>query len=77
MIYYNIITYAILYACIHKVMGIIGALLGYNIFVLYVTNRTEARPRRLCGQFVIIYVCIYVYVYIYIYMYIYIYIYIL
>lgn len=26
----------------YKVMGIIGALLGYNIFVLYVTNRTEA-----------------------------------
>merc|ERR1719229_1324038 len=26
----------------YKVLGALGALLGYNIFVMYVTNRTEA-----------------------------------
>merc|ERR1719314_44370 len=26
----------------YKVVGVLGALLGYNIFVMYVTNRTEA-----------------------------------
>jgi len=26
----------------YKVLGVVGALLGYNIFVMYVTNRTEA-----------------------------------
>merc|ERR1719396_30457 len=26
----------------YKVLGVVGALLGYNIFVMYVTERTEA-----------------------------------
>lgn len=26
----------------YKVLGVVGALLGYNLFVMYVTNRTEA-----------------------------------
>merc|ERR1719220_1835014 len=26
----------------YKVLGVLGALLGYNVFVLYVTSRTEA-----------------------------------